>query len=325
MTPAAAVTRLRERMKLLTLAVGLAVLGVIYARIDFPRFLATLGRLDPLWLTLAFACFAPQILVAAVRWRMLLRDLVRLPLGDALRQVLAGSILNLVLPSKMGDVAKGWFLAQAMAVPLSRGLVVALAEKILDLGGLCAILLAATALRGRPADPLALAAVAGSAAVVAGVGIAVALPVPEAVTRPLPGRLRRLVADWSDVRALWLASPARFAAALALTLGLWILHVGQVALFFRAAGSAAPPLAVYALVPVAILVGLLPLSLAGLGTRDAALIHLFAAWDDPAVLASVGLLTATRYLVPALAGLPFLSLVLRARAALVPERPPRVG
>jgi uncharacterized membrane protein YbhN (UPF0104 family) len=310
----------RGGLRWLSLALGLLILAVLYARIDLARFAAVLGRIDPLWLALALACFVPQTLVSALRWRMLLRDLAALSLGEALRHVLASGTLNLVLPSKMGDVAKGWFLTRTAPVPLRRGLVVALGEKLLDLGGLCAILLGATALHGLARDPLVLAAVAGGAALVAGIAVALCWPVPGALVRPLPGKLRALLGDWADVRALWLAAPGRFAAALALTVALWALHVGQIALFFRAVGSAAPALSIYALAPVAILVGLLPLTLAGLGTRDAALIHLFAAFDEPAVLASVGLLTATRYLVPALAGLPFLPLVLQARTALAADR-----
>jgi uncharacterized membrane protein YbhN (UPF0104 family) len=302
--------------KLAALLVGLALLAVLYARIDVDRIAAVLARLDPAWLALAMACFVPQILVAAARWRWLLVDVADLSFGEALRQVLASNTLNLVLPSKLGDVAKGWFLARAAAVPLRRGLVAALAEKVLDLGGLCTVLVVATAAHGLARDPLVAAAVAGGAALVLAIAAALARPVPAAMTRRLPAKLRAPVADWGEVRAAWVAAPARLAAALVLTTGLWVLHVLQILLFFRATGARTPALAVFALVPVAILVGLLPLSLAGLGTRDAAILYLFAGGDSPEVLAAAGLLTATRYLVPALAGLPFLPLVLQARAAL---------
>jgi uncharacterized membrane protein YbhN (UPF0104 family) len=302
--------------KLAALLIGLALLAVLYARIEVERIAAVLARLDPAWLALAMACFIPQIAVAAARWRWLVSDVTAISPAEALRQVLAGNTLNLVLPSKLGDVAKGWFLARAAAVPLRRGLVAAVAEKVLDLGGLCAILLAATAARGLARDPLVVAAVAGSAALVLAVAGALARPVPAGLARRLPARVRALAADWAEIRAGWVTRPGRLAAILVLTAGLWTLHVVQILVFFRAAGARAPALAVFALVPVAILVGLLPLSLAGLGTRDAALVYLFAGLDRPEVLAAVGLLTATRYLVPALAGLPFLPLVLQARTAL---------
>lgn len=298
------------------LAVGLALLAILYARIDVDRVLAALGRLDPGGLALALGCFVPQVLVAAARWQRLLAALAPLSFVAALRHVLAGGTLNLVLPSKLGDVAKGWFLARAAAVPLRRGLVAASAEKLLDLGGLCAVLLLATAVHGLARDPLVAAAAAGAGAVVGAVVAALAWAPPAGLARRLPARLRGALGDWAEVRAAWVAAPRALGGTLALTVGLWALHVLQILLFFRAAGATASAAAVFALAPVAILVGLLPISLAGLGTRDAALVYLFAAGDDPAVLAAVGLLTATRYVVPALAGLPFLPLVLRARAAL---------
>jgi len=58
-------------------------------------------------------------------------------------------------------------------------------------------------------------------------------------------------------------------------------------------------------VPAAIFAGLLPLSLCGIGTRDGALIWLFSDVAPAGTMAAVGLLTATRYLVPGAAGIPF--------------------
>jgi uncharacterized membrane protein YbhN (UPF0104 family) len=61
-----------------------------------------------------------------------------------------------------------------------------------------------------------------------------------------------------------------------------------------------------ALAPLAILAGLVPLTFAGVGTRDAALILLFRPYFDSATGAALGLLCTARYLLPAIGGLPFL-------------------
>ena len=58
--------------------------------------------------------------------------------------------------------------------------------------------------------------------------------------------------------------------------------------------------------PLAMFVGLLPISLFGVGTRDAAIIYLFSAYHPAEVMAGVGLYVSLRYFVPAAAGLPFL-------------------
>jgi uncharacterized protein (TIRG00374 family) len=141
-------------------------------------------------------------------------------------------------------------------------------------------------------------------------------PVPAGLGARLPGRVAALLVTWDDARRLALSGGGRRLGMAAGSLGLWLLHVAQIHVFFLAVGVAPAPLKVYAMVPVAILAGLLPITQGGFGTRDAALIHLFGGDAAPAVLAAVGVLTGTRYVVPALVGLPLLPLVLQARAAL---------
>ena len=55
-----------------------------------------------------------------------------------------------------------------------------------------------------------------------------------------------------------------------------------------------------------IFVGLLPLSFAGVGTRDAALIFFYSSYFDAEFGAALGLLCTLRYVIPGVAGLPFL-------------------
>ena len=74
---------------------------------------------------------------------------------------------------------------------------------------------------------------------------------------------------------------------------------------FCALNAFAPFLANLALAPLAILAGLLPLTFAGIGTRDAALVFLYRPYFDAPTAAALGLLCTARYILPALAGLPF--------------------
>ena len=66
------------------------------------------------------------------------------------------------------------------------------------------------------------------------------------------------------------------------------------------------PLApVLAYAPLSIFVGLIPVTVAGMGTRDSALIFLFSSYADPAVMAGIGLLCSLRYWIDTLVGIPF--------------------
>jgi uncharacterized protein (TIRG00374 family) len=87
---------------------------------------------------------------------------------------------------------------------------------------------------------------------------------------------------------------------------LWSLHLLQIWFFILALRAWAPFLANLALSPLAILAGLLPLTFAGVGTRDAALIFFYKPFFSAPVAAALGLLCTSRYLLPAIGGLPFL-------------------
>jgi hypothetical protein len=88
---------------------------------------------------------------------------------------------------------------------------------------------------------------------------------------------------------------------------LWVLHLAQIDLFLKAAGVFCPWHATLARVPAALFAGLLPVSFCGVGARDTALVWLFADLASPATMAAVGLLTASRYLIPGLVGIPLAS------------------
>jgi uncharacterized protein (TIRG00374 family) len=87
---------------------------------------------------------------------------------------------------------------------------------------------------------------------------------------------------------------------------IWFLHLLQIWLFILALKAWAPFLANLALSPLAILAGLLPLPFAGVGTRDTALILFYEPFFDAPAAAALGLLCTSRYLLPAIGGLPFL-------------------
>ncbi|MEE9195587.1 MAG: UPF0104 family protein, partial [Alphaproteobacteria bacterium] len=93
---------------------------------------------------------------------------------------------------------------------------------------------------------------------------------------------------------------------------IWFLHLLQIWIFILALGAWTPFLANLALAPLAILAGLLPLTLAGIGTRDAMLILFYAPYMAAPSGAALGILCTLRYVLPALAGLPFLGQYLGA-------------
>lgn len=306
--------------KFIGAVVSFAILGVIYWRIDLTRLGAVLGAIDGLWLALGFLLMAPPILLSAWRLKALVPQGVGLRFTEATKLILAGAVLNMVLPSKMGDIAKAWFMTERGRLSGSFALSLVVFEKAWDLLALlafCAFGLLAYPGKGPGYWAMTAAVAVGLAtglAMVSSNGFAQAVfaLALKFAPRGLAPKLEGLRAAWLEMHAYFWADGGRAARVMAASVVIWFLHLLQIWIFILALGAWTPFLANLALAPLAILAGLLPLTLAGIGTRDAMLILFYAPYMAAPSGAALGILCTLRYVLPALAGLPFLGQYLGA-------------
>jgi uncharacterized protein (TIRG00374 family) len=296
----------------LAIAVSLGLVAVIWWRADPAAVLAALGSVEGGWFAFALLMVVPLTAATALRLCALSRG--ALGLGEGTRLVLSASSLNLVLPSKMGDLAKAIVLRSRHGMGGSRAVALVVLEKLLDLMALLLVgamllWLSAPEVPGLPlwtagamATGLLLFAFTLPASPLPRLARALAHRLPAGVGR----RLFALLDGWEDLVGWFWANRGLAAAVVAGSLLLWAAHLFQMWLFARAIATDVPMLAAMALAFLAILAGLLPFTFAGIGTRDAALVLLFAPWLTPAEGALLGLFATLRYVLPAAAGLPFI-------------------
>jgi uncharacterized protein (TIRG00374 family) len=296
-------------MKKVAILATILVLVLLYTHIDLSALLQQLRQMDMAVFLLALSFFVPQVLVTALRWQWMVRDVYPMGTVEATRLVLAGKALNALVPSKLGEMSKAYFLKTQANLELSTGGALVLLEKALDVAGLCTVLLAGVLLTPRRGP------VEMSAALAAGLAIAAVAMLCTLKTAGWQrwhysnsGRLRRLtalLAGWDAILAQWRQHGTRFVGILALSVGLWLLHLVQIYLFFVTLHSSVAVKTVFAYVPMSIFIGLLPFTIGGMGTRDSALILLFAPYENAVVMAGVGVLCSMRYWMDTLLGLPF--------------------
>lgn len=299
--------------KLISLTVSAAILAVIYWTIDLGGLVAAFRRTDPALLALAILLAVPITILTAWRLCRLVPAEAAIGIGQGLRLILGSSVLNMVLPAKMGDLAKFAFMRRADGLPGSLAFAVVIFEKTADL--LALLVWCAFGLFLFPGDPALLVPLA--AAVGLGVVAGTILLGSKRAARLAFGLLARVLpsgwtervvglgASWEAMHGLFWGRPWRAGGLLLFSVLLWLLHLVQVWLFALALGAEVPLISSLALAPLAILAGLLPLTFAGIGTRDAALIVLFRPFMDAGTGAALGLLCTLRYVLPALCGLPF--------------------
>jgi uncharacterized protein (TIRG00374 family) len=88
---------------------------------------------------------------------------------------------------------------------------------------------------------------------------------------------------------------------------IWFISIVQTVMFFYALGINVPLLFTIANIPIAIFIGFIPVTLGGMGTRDAAIIILFSEYATPSQLLGVGILFSFfRYWLVSLIGIPFM-------------------
>jgi hypothetical protein len=299
--------------RILSLAVSLAILGVIYWKVDVRRLVDVFRAADPLWMAVSLAMVVPLTLLTAWRLQQLAPAQARLGFAEANRLILAASVLNVVLPSKMGDIAKAYFMRDRGGLdgPLALSLVVF--EKTCDMLSLlvwCVFGLLVFPLEGWLFDVLTVVVAAGLAGGVlllasrrfAGAFFRLAARIPAGRLRD---KLARLEAAWEEMHDHFWGDTAQVARVAATSLVIWFFHLLQIWLFTWAVRADVPFLANLALAPLAILAGLLPLTFAGVGTRDVAIVALYRPFLSAPAAAAVGLLCTSRYLLPAVGGLPF--------------------
>jgi glycosyltransferase 2 family protein len=307
--------------RLVLVAVALGILGWLWASVGWNELSRVVRGLDGGLFLAACALFVPQTLLSGWRWSLLVGPWQRIPLGRSTALVLAASSMNVVLPSKMGDVAKGFFLRRDLpGGDATTGLALAAFEKGLDTAALAAWMVGACLL-DPPSDALGWGLLVGGA--VGLVAFLLLLSRPAASRAARMGAAARAGIAGAGLRLLGRAGEAilllrgrrgRFAAIVAASLVLWGLHLLQFSLVHRAAGGTAPEAALWRAVPMAIFVGLLPVTFAGVGTRDAAMVWFLGRAAGEGVALALGAFATLRYLVPALAGLPFLAALRRPSA-----------
>ena len=305
--------------RFISIIISVALLLYIYTQIDFVNLLKVFQNCDRLMLMVSLFMVIPITLVTS--WR--LQQLVpqhSLGFLEANRLILGASVLNMVLPSKMGDIAKSYFMSQRSKISGSLALSVSIFEKACDL--LSLLLWCVFGLLLYPAkDSLFWIMTAG-----VGIGLVIGLLMLGSqsfadwffaiaikfVPHKLKSKLQKMQASWGEMHNYFWSDKQQLLIIISTSVFIWFLHLLQIWLFILALKAIAPFLVSLALSPLSILAGLLPLTFAGIGTRDAALIYFYQDYFNEATGAALGLLCTSRYFIPALIGLPFLGQMLSA-------------
>ena len=239
---------LRNRRLWLGLAVSLTFLGLLVLRFDLGDTVRHLREANYLYLVPATGFYFAAVVFRTLRWRFLLTHLKLVSVGRLLPVVVVGYMANNLLPVRLGELVRSYYLGHREGVSKSAGLATILVERVFD--GLTLLFLLAAASVALPIGGLVqdLARDSGIPAfllitvttlpfVVALVMLVAGahwpawpLRVMEPVTRRLPGTLGPSVVEMVRLFVSGLASlrePRRLVALFLLSLPVWLMEASM--------------------------------------------------------------------------------------------------
>ncbi|MEA2077804.1 MAG: lysylphosphatidylglycerol synthase transmembrane domain-containing protein [Candidatus Marinimicrobia bacterium] len=286
---------------ILVLSITIAIFYFIFTKIDFYSVIAVLSHANHFYLLIALLFSFIILLIAAKRWQTILAMMgYSLRYKECFNLIMGALPLTSLTPSKSGDVIKAYYLKDKIPATVTAGSV--LTERIFDVLTLVLFFLLGMTFCKKYES-------AGIAFLIFTFIIALFLLARASCKFHLP-----IKSSWNEkVQNVILATrlvtedKRAFSIILSYSLLIWFVSIVQTLLFFYAVDIKVPLLFTMANIPIAIFIGLIPVTLGGMGTRDAAIIFLFSGYATPSQLLGVGILFSVfRYWLLSLMGLPFM-------------------
>jgi uncharacterized protein (TIRG00374 family) len=276
------------KRKWLFQAIGIIIFVFILWRLDFRAALDLLAGTRLWLLAVALVLTVPFVLIKAWRWQYLLRmQGIDYDTRNCFLAYLSAMYLGLVTPGRVGDFVKVVYLKNDRGVAMSKGVTSVIVDRLFDLllyvsmacaGGL------AFALSGDVLAVIFSFVLLLVAIVLIFVNKTIRNLVLGTLFRVLlPGRARegaevRIEAFYRGVDQF---RSFRLLIPLALTILTYVFFYTQCFLIARAINIEISYLNVVYCISTANLASLIPISVSGIGTRDATLISMFAVLDLP--------------------------------------------
>ena len=275
-----AVSLLRKRWPFRLIGVALFIL--ILSRVDLQQVWQTLLRVDLTWIFLGFVLQFLALGIAAVRWQLIMRRLdIRIPFWRTLLHQVIGTGAALMTPGQVGEFVKVLYHRNE-GVPIAESIFSVVVDRLYDLATLFLLgLLALAILFGLPFH----------ISVLLGVGAVLTVLFGFLLTRKGEQSRRWLITQLVRVspksyEQTMRTEASRLTAHLAyfsldflllaglLTVANYVLLVVRAYTVVLAIDLAVPFWYYAMIVPLIRLVGLVPISILGIGTRDITVIYL---------------------------------------------------
>jgi len=295
---------MRRKIKtIILIIVTIIIFFVLFSKIDFLSVMDVISKAKIGFLFLVVLFEVLITLLKAKRWQIIIKSIdYHIPFKESLNLTLAAFPFLTIMPSQSGDMVKGLYLKDR--IPVTKTIGTILTEKFFDL--LFLILFTLIGLLFFPRLDIIFAII------IISLMLMVVFFIPHIKYKVL---IKRFIGEklFDKIGNLFLSLKilSRKTNYLLRIFNYsfisWLISIIQISFLFYALNIDVPFLFIMANIPIAIFISFIPITLGGMGTRDAAIIYLFSGFATNVQLLGVGILFSLfRYWLVSLVGLFFL-------------------
>ena len=300
------------KKKIVAFIISFIFIVYLYSFVRLQEIVSVFHNSSLLILFSGIILFVPTIILSSYRFMILASPTIKLKFSKCFELTMQASFMNLFLPSKMGDIIKSVFISQHLR--LSNSLSLVIFEKFLDLTSLLVVFTILLLIVNFNVDKYL-------------IYIAYAIPIitvcfcllifsktfsktifsmfSSLFPKNISIKIIHFNNDWLEVQKLFLKDFTTLLNISFISLIIWIVHLLQIWLFAFSLNDKLDILPSSVANVFSIFFGLMPFTIAGIGSRDAAIVYLYTDVMSFAASVSLGILCSLRYIIPAIIGFPF--------------------
>lgn len=283
------------------LVITLLIFYLIFQKIDYVSLKETLLNANLSYLAIASLLILLVPIFSAKKWQSVLEAMnYSISWKESFDIIMAAFPVSVITPSKSGDLIRAYYLRDKIPVIQTMGAVIT--ERFIDVS-----ILAFFSFIG---------ALIFKNELILGISLSIIFLiflfclVINRIKLPFP-KWQQKIEGFSQVLKIFIHQPQKVLPVLLYALILWSIVILEVKLLFLVLGANISLFYITAVFPLAIFIGLIPITIAGMGTRDSAIIYFFSLWTKSSVCLGVGFLYSFfSYWFLALLGLPIMKKLL---------------
>jgi len=296
--------KIKNIVKLISiLSVTALVFYLIFQKIDYLSLKTVFLKVDLFYLLLAIGIILLIPILSSKKWQLVLSAMdYQISFKESFCIVMGALPISMVTPARSGDLMRSYYLKDKIPISQTTGAV--FAERIIDI----LILATFSLIGGLFFKNILFIIVPLSVFFLIGLFFLVIRKIRFLFNLKWQERINQFLC----VSKIFFRKPKKILPVMFYSTILWLTIILETKTLFLALGVNIPFIYVAAAFPLSIFVGLIPITLAGMGTRDSAIIFFFSHLASPSICLAMGLLYSFfGYWLLAILGLPFMKKMLQ--------------